>query len=310
MLLACLFCGLWVNAQQKRSVITLKNGTVVTGVVTAINPLESVTVEIAGIITVIPMSEVSKIEESAEGSTSQESPETQDPFKNPNLISADDEEKLRVLDKAEYPESFELNVCGQTIRMILVRGGKLYMGYDGPNSLQMKSEPMHNVLVTSFYMSDSPISGTLYSLLTGKEVPERKKEKAYESKHWEDFDQTMVLISEKCGILCRQPTEAEWEFAACSESCNRIFSENSSHWFEYCSDWYAPFSQGIITVDPMGPATSTVRDYKVVRQNFKTQKMIINMNFKKFMRNPWMSRIAASRIVIKAKDYMEYLDKK
>ena len=69
MLFACLFCGLGINAQQKRSVITLKNGTVVTGVVTAINPLESVTVEIAGIITVIPMSEVSKIEESAEGST-------------------------------------------------------------------------------------------------------------------------------------------------------------------------------------------------------------------------------------------------
>ena len=302
-LLLCLLCNLSASAQQqKRSVITLKNGTQVTGIVTAINPLESVTVEIAGISTTIPMSEVSKIEELDETQSGQTSamPSEQDPFQNPSLINPGDHDKLRVLDRAEYPEYFDLNINGYTVRMVLVRGGKLYMGYDGRGSLTYQSEPMHNVLVTSFYISETPISGRLYSILSGQQLSEKKWEKPYTSRDPEDFDHMTKAIGEQCGLPCRVPTEAEWEYAACSESFQRVFGTEKKHVTEFCSDWFGPYSNMAITVDPTGPVSPSFRDHKVIRYYFDNDWKFA----RHFTYNMFGMPSSAARIVVKAKDYM------
>ena len=311
--LLCMICNLGIRAQQQQSVITLKNGTQVTGVVKAINPLESVTVEIGGISTTIPMSEVSKIEklDRPSGGQSSSVPAEQDPFKNPSLITSDDKDKLRVLDWAEYPESFELNIDGEIVKMVLVRGGKLYMGYDGKHSVAMHSEPMHNVLVTSFYISTSTITNSLYSKLTGKQ--QKNGEKAYCSKY-DEMSELTKRVSEKTGFACRMPTEAEWEYAAFSESSPIIFGQKAKS-FEYCSDRFREYLEGPVIVDQQiteGRAQVIRNSSHIpgwVGENWRVLRgAVYDKAFTMSSNAVFMQNSATSRIVIKAKDYMESLD--
>lgn len=63
LLLFTLFISLTLRAQEKISVVTLKNGTELTGVIKAIDPLDAMTIIIGGVETTIKMSDVSKVDE-------------------------------------------------------------------------------------------------------------------------------------------------------------------------------------------------------------------------------------------------------
>ena len=65
-LLILLMLPLLSNAQGKQSIVKLKNGTVLKGNIKTIDPMDAVTIEIAGVETKIKMDDISSIEEAGE----------------------------------------------------------------------------------------------------------------------------------------------------------------------------------------------------------------------------------------------------
>ena len=240
------FLPLLASAQNGLSVVTLKNGTELKGTIKAIDPTDAVTIVIAGIETKIKMADVAKIEEANQIAATV--PITQEPQLGEN-------DKLIVTDTADYPESFDLQVGNSKIKMILVRGGDMNMGYDGTGSKSMDSEPVHKVTLTSYYLSETFVTTAIVQEVTGKEY----KEDFYKEYEWKKINNLVQSIAEKSNIPVRLPTEAEWEYAACSPVQNLIFNVCKKP--EVCNDYYDNYKAGY-EVDPTGP---TKKKFHVAR---------------------------------------------
>ena len=223
------------SAQDKLSVVTLKNGTELKGVIKSIDPTDALKMIIAGVEISIKMNDVAKVEELIN--------------KMERIVpQLTQNKKLVVTDMEDYPDSIFINICGTKIKMILVRGGDMNMGYDGKGSMDMNSEPIHRVSVTSFYISNTCITSILAKQLTDKKVSDR----TFYIAKWEDINTMTQTIAQRTGIPVRMPTEAEWEFAACSEQQNLIFKYNDDD--EFCSDYFEKFNTlSESTIDPTGP---------------------------------------------------------
>ena len=143
-LFVSLLLSVTVNAQSGQSKIFLKNGTVLQGTIKSIDPTDAIKMVIAGVETSIKMSDVAKVEEV----------KNEDNVATPNNSTGNSDDKIKVTDFADYPESIDLKIGNNVIRMVLVRGGDMNMGFDGRHSRAMKSEPVHKVKVTSFYISE------------------------------------------------------------------------------------------------------------------------------------------------------------
>lgn len=276
LLLFTLFISLTISAQDKLSVVTLKNGTELTGVIKAIDPLDAMTIIIGGVETTIKMSDVAKVDEKINIEASPKAP----------LLTKNS--KLIVTDTKEYPDSFQIDVNGTKINMILVRGGNMNMGFDGDDSVDMNSEPVHPVSVTSFYISDKCLTSKLVKELIDTKV---NTERLYYWGKWKDIEALIRQINQITGFPLRVPTEAEWEFAACSDKQNLIFEYNDDD--EFCSDYFGSFDNFYNTIDPTGPDTGRRH---VVRYYGKGDR-----KFDRDHSDP-ANRI---RLVMKAKDYMQ-----
>ena len=238
LLLFLIATPLFISA-QKQSAVTLKNGAELIGVIKSIDPTDALTIIIADVETTIKMADVAKIQEVKDTARA--------PILATQETSLSEKDKLIVTDNADYPESFDLQVGNTQIKMILVRGGDMNMGYDGPGSRSMKSEPVHKVGVTSFYISENYLHSKVASEITGKE----SKKDSYVALNWKKSYQMIQSIADKVGLPVRFPTEAEWEYAACSNKQDVLFKTCKE--FEYCNDLFDEYKDIEYRVDPIGP---------------------------------------------------------
>ena len=282
LLLMVMYSTLPILAQSNMSLVKLKSGVEMQGVIKYINPADAMILEIGGVETAVKMADVQSVEQI----------KGQSAGNNDNSNPLTKEEKLRVTDKENYPETYNLKVGDETVKMILVRGGEMYMGFDGPRSIFMDTEPVHKVRVTSFYMSERCVTNDLVNSLNVLKKPARSTPPYYRVYDWKVMDDMVKKIADVAGLPVRMPTEAEWEYAVYSPS-QYLFQRDKL--YEYCSDYFDLYSDIANEIDPVGPPTGKRHVLRGFAYNEKYDRS----------RNPkWDSRYAC-RLVIKAKDIVK-----
>ncbi len=236
---AVIICLSGFAQQQKTAKVTLKNGTILSGYVSELNPVSHITLVIAGFESKINMSDVASIEDTTilEG--------------NSGIGSQGDNAPVIVNDYEGLPETYNLMVGPYVVEMRLVKGATFSMGYDGKGSRQMNSEPVHEVTLSSFYVNSRPLNKDIVSYLKSGKEEHRDKDSIYRPLGRKDSKEVADLIAEKTRIPVDLITEAQWEYVA--TILDGIF-QNKQTELNHCRDYYGDYKSTMTPlVDPTGP---------------------------------------------------------
>ena len=260
-ILLLMFVALTCNAQTSNVKVTLKSGVVISGTLKELVVTDHITVNVSGVESIIPMTEVDKIEH-IEGKDNVE------PKNVSNVLTPEKYGIYEITDQGNYPESFVLELDGQKITMILVRGGVFNMGYDDRHSLSMKSEPVHQVTLSSFYISKEAISRRVTQKLLGLKIKNDKKiDNFFATDKWDDASKLVQAIADATHKPYRMVTEAEWEYASLMPFAKQIFGDE--RYQEWCFDYFDDY-ESTSQVNPTGP----INGKKHVTRSFNGRRNI------------------------------------
>ncbi len=249
-LLIASFFALLCYAQSNTARVILKNGTTYSGRVVELNPQSHITLLIAGIETRIEISDVESIEDSSVKSTYSDDSQT------PSSVAIEEKKE------SAFPENYSIEIGPYKINMVLVKGSIFSMGYDGKGSRSMRSEPVHNVELSDFYVNSAPIDKDLVNYINGKMKSSGKASSFYHPSSRSDADHIASAIAQQANLPIRLITEAQWEYLATNKTRVFIFHyiENEQN---CCFDSYRQYS---ITKTPqLDPCPKGGPDY-VLRQ--------------------------------------------
>ena len=260
-ILLLMFVALTCNAQTSNVKVTLKSGVVISGTLKELVVTDHITVNVSGVESIIPMTEVDKIEH-IEGKDNVE------PKNVSNVLTPEKYGIYEITDQGNYPESFVLELDGQKITMILVRGGVFNMGYDDRHSLSMKSEPVHQVTLSSFYISKEAISRRVTQKLLGLKIKnDKKRDNFVATDKWDDASRLVQAIADATHKPYRMVTEAEWEYASLMPFAKQIFGDE--RYQEWCFDYFDDY-ESTSQVNPTGP----INGKKHVTRSFNGRRNI------------------------------------
>lgn len=251
-------CGSLMRLFADNIKVTLKSGVTITGDLKELVTTDHITLIIGGVESIISMDEVSSIEQM---SSSQASTQGVKPSK---LVYG----QYQITDTKQYPDSFILEIGGQELTMVLVRGGWFNMGYDGRHSLSWNTEPIHKVTLSSFYVSKQVLNRhAAETLLKKKKISDSVK--PYSCKYRQDAEEMIEIIRELFGAPYRMLTEAEWEYTTLMPFADAIFGNNMKA--EWCSDFFDNYS-ATDQINPQGPSSGknhVLRSYSTDNDKWK-----------------------------------------
>lgn len=274
------------SPQKQMVTVKLKTGTTITGEMKSFDPMTKIVMVVAGKETTILMSKVANVEMVQNTPVATNQPVTTQPVVTPQpqtvaqapvVASATEplgNRKLLVTEVTGQTERISVNIGQTPIEMILVNGGRMNMGYDGDGSRRMHSEPVHEVAVTSFYISTQPLPASLVTGIVGSKNVDGNGNQPAQVRNFDDVEKVISVIASQTGRSFRLPTEAEWEFAASSDKQNSIFSIAGGRdvAYEWCSDWLDWYPEsGVVVTDPTGPTRGkqhVVRSFNGKRGKF------------------------------------------
>ena len=112
--------------------------------------------------------------------------------------------------------SFSVNSI--SYEMIQVPSGSFFMGSTSKNNKQTTfnyEQPVHEVTLRSYSIGKTEVPQALWEEIMGSNPSMNKgKNLPVENVTWNDCQEFISKLNERCGTHFRLPTEAEWEYAA------------------------------------------------------------------------------------------------